>query len=90
MVWCLALGFGEVDMSSPFIREVDLAHRLGYGQFEDFRRALSRGDVLKPAMWIGKGRKKHPLWSPEEADEWTRGQKKKSEDQAVADAIDAL
>jgi len=77
-------------MTAPFIREVELAHRLGYGQFEEFRRAMSRGDVLEPAMWIGTGRKRHPLWSPDEVERWTKGHQKKAEEEAVNEAVDAF
>jgi len=46
-----------------------MANRLGYTEIEDFRRAIARGEVIPPAMYLGANKKK-PIWHVDDVDQW--------------------
>ena len=45
-------------MKQLLVREVELAHALGYVEIAPFRRALKRGDIPAPNEYQGKS----PVW----------------------------
>ena len=73
----------------PFVREIPLAHELGYTEVEDFRRAVAAGQIPAPHHYLGP-RKKRPIWDREAIDAWLGIAKKNSDRDDFLSLVDQV